>query len=72
MIIPVARIQNVLRTYGKQLHIAQLNLEETIKTKQGQIDKVDISDDARQLLSQKNGPENADKTVENISDYDET
>lgn len=55
MILPVSQIQNVLRTYGKQLHVASLNSENKLKITQGQVDRVEISDAARQMLSEKTG-----------------
>lgn len=55
MILPVSQIQNVLRTYNKQLHIGRLNSEDKRKISQGQVDRVDISDTAIQMLSKKTG-----------------
>lgn len=55
MVISVSpiQIQNVLRTYGRQLKFARLNSENKTKIKQGQVDRVDISNQARRLLLKK-------------------
>lgn len=61
MILPVSQIQNVLRTYGKQLNVARLNSENKLKITQGQVDRVEISDAARQMLSEKTGTNNSNE-----------
>ena len=57
MVYSISQIHNVLRTYNKQLHIARLNSEEKQRTIQMQTDKVDISDEAQKLISEKTGQE---------------
>lgn len=51
--VPPIQIRNVLRTYDRQLKFARLNSENKTKTKQGQVDRVDISIQARRLLLNK-------------------
>ena len=53
MILPISNIQNVLRTYGRQLNIARLSSEEKRQVTQGQVDRVEISEEAIRLLDQK-------------------
>ncbi len=53
MVVSVSHIQNVLRTYDKQLQFARLNLEKRHKIKQSQVDRVDISIRARELFLSK-------------------
>ncbi len=53
MVLPISNIQNVLRTYGSQLNIARLNTEAKRKVTQGQVDRVEISEEGKRLLDQK-------------------
>lgn len=53
MVIPVSQIQNVLRTYGKQLNIARLNTEKKRQVIQRQEDRIEISEEAKRMLDQK-------------------
>ncbi len=53
MVIPVSQIQNVLRTYGRQLNIARLNTEKKRQVIQRQEDRVEISEEAKRMLDQK-------------------
>ncbi len=53
MVLPISNIQNVIRTYGRQLDIARLNTEAKRKVTQGQLDRVEISEEAKRLLDQK-------------------
>ena len=53
MVLPVSQIQNVLRTYSKQIKIARLNVEEKRQVVQGQVDRVEISEAGRKMLEQK-------------------
>tara|TARA_B100000959_G_scaffold286782_1_gene367228 strand:+ start:1216 stop:1497 length:282 start_codon:yes stop_codon:yes gene_type:complete len=53
MVLPISNIQNVLRTYGRQLNIARLNVEKKQPVVQGQVDRVEISEEAKRLLEQK-------------------
>ena len=53
MVLPISNIQNVIRTYGRQLNIARLNTEAKSKVTQGQVYRVEISDEGKRLLDQK-------------------
>ena len=53
MVLPISNIQNVLRTYGRQLSIARLNTEAKRKVTQGQVDRVEISEEGKRMLEQK-------------------
>tara|TARA_B100000315_G_scaffold168683_1_gene157252 strand:- start:8051 stop:8332 length:282 start_codon:yes stop_codon:yes gene_type:complete len=53
MVLPISNIQNVIRTYGRQLNIARLNTEAKGKVTQGQVDRVEISEEGKRLLEQK-------------------
>jgi len=61
MILPVSNIQNILRTYDRQLRVASLNSEAKRAVIQGQVDRVEISEEGRQMLEKK--PQAADNTT---------
>lgn len=51
MTISIGPISRVFKAYQSQLRVAELNKKENIKTVQGQVDRVSISPQARQLVS---------------------
>jgi hypothetical protein len=50
MEISVARLTKVFRTYQGQARMAELNKKNNLRTVQGQVDSVQISDEGRKKL----------------------
>lgn len=66
MEISGAQINRIFRSYQSQSRIAELNKKANIKSVQGQVDRVDISPQAREMATIKSIPKPVDPQAEEM------